>query len=399
MMSILLFTAPTGNVTATVTINGFGATFPAPFVSATAVAFGSAHSGYQINYQPVGSGAGITHLLNKDADFAASDAPLNDTQRLGAPNSLHIPETIGSVTLSYTIPNATKPSTYLPKGLNLTAAIIAEIYLGNITTWNDPAITGINPSWASVLPNHSITTVHRCDWSGTTFVWTSFLSMASPNSWGKNIGNGTTVNWSKGAHGSVCGFANSGVAAQIQTNSYFVGYVELYYAIANSLSYAQIRNPLGQFVEPTPASSQAAVSVGVGSLPRGDQSWFHVSLLNETATGAYPIVSLSYFLIYKEMNVITGETAQKANLVISYIWYHVHRNPGGQDLASALNYVPLPANVITIDENSLNLVTFGGAPVSHSLPSATPALPTALAIALLALFLGLEMVGLARRRP
>ena len=379
-----------------------GATFPQPFIQVTMSAFDGLHSGYQLTYGGGGSGKGQSDIENNLTQFGGSDAPLSDAARTAHPGILHIPETIGSVTLSYTVPNATTtgcPSPYskcLPKDLNLTASIIAEIYMGNITMWNDPAIKAINPAWTSFLPAHAITTVHRCDSSGTTFVFTNFLSLASPNNWQKNIGNGTSVNWgTNGTPAGVCGTGNAGVASQVVANPYYIGYVELNYAIANSLSFAKVNEALdGKFIEPSLTSTQVAVAAGAGSLPSGDKSWAHVSLLNESAAGAYPIASFSYFLIHKDMTTSASSLAV-ANLAVSYIWYHVH---DGQALASGLYYVPLPASVITIDENTLNSITYNGGLVSHFLSSGTPALPNALSIALLSLLIAAEFVAVGRRK-
>jgi phosphate transport system substrate-binding protein len=400
-IAIMMLISPQQTL-ATISANASGATFPAPFITTTMSAFTGVNPGYQLNYISKGSGGGQTDLFNNATQFGASDAPLTDAQRLAHPGILHIPETIGSVTLSYTIQNATGPagcpspySRCLPKGLHLSAGIIAEIYLGNITYWDDAAIKAINPSWSAFLPHNPITTVHRCDSSGTTFVFTSFLDMASPT-FRKGLGNGTSVNWgSYGTPTGVCGSGNAGVAAQVLANPNYIGYVELNYALGNSLSYASVNEASdGAFVAPSLASTQAAVTAGAGSLPTASQSWAHVSLLNESATGAYPIASFSYFLVRQEMSTTSGSMAQ-ASLVASYLWYHIH---DGQALATGLYYVALPPNVVTIDENAISSLTYSGAAVSHFISSGTPAISGTLPIALLALLSGSVYVATTRRK-
>lgn len=403
LIAIALLLSSTQQTLGAISATASGATFPAPYITVTMNSFDSLYTGYQLNYLGGGSGKGQGDLFNNVTQFSATDAPLSDAQRSAHPGILHVPETIGSVTLSYTVSNASTsgcPSPYskcLPKGLNLTATVIAEIYMGNITMWNDARIAAINPAWSAFLPAQPITTVHRCDSSGTTFVFTNFLALASPKNWQKNMGNDTTVSW--GSHGTpagVCGSGNAGVAAQVLANPYYIGYVELNYAIANGMSYAKVNEALdGKFIEPTLASTQAAVAAGAGSLPTGTQSWAHVSLLNESAPDAYPIASFTYFIVRQEMNTTSSSLAQ-ANLVASYLWYHVH---DGQSLASGLYYVPLPANVVTIDENTINLLKYNGATVSHFITTnTTPALSGTITIALLGLMLSTIAVTTIRRK-
>ncbi len=370
---------------ATLQANADGATFPAPLITTVIGHFNTTYSGYNINYQPTGSGQGITDFTSKSVDFAASDAPLNPAQisALPAP-ALHIPETIGSVTLSYNLPG-------IDTGMNLTGPVVAAIFNGTITYWDDAKIKNLqtNTTLIGALPHQPITTVHRSDGSGTTFVFTSWLCLESSD-WAKNVGNGTLVTWPNG----ISGKGNSGVAAQVAANHYYIGYVELNYALVNHFTFADIRNPMGQYIAPSLASTQLAVNAASGTLPTGDQSWYNVRMLNENANGAYPIASFTYFLSYKELNIIPGMTAALANLVVSYLWYHVHT---GQSYASALGYVQLPASVVTIDENSINEITYNGSPVSHTITS-LPTLPGALPISILALALGVESIVIARRR-
>ncbi len=333
----------------TTILNGAGATFPYPFLSAVSVNYSRSNPSVQVNYQSIGSGGGVKALIAKTVDFAASDAPLTDNQRTNATNSLHIPETIGSVVFAYNIPKPTSGT--LPKGLNLTGPIIAGIFLGSITNWSNMTIQNINPGFQ--LPNQLISVVHRSDGSGTTFVWTSYLSLVSPV-WSQNIGAGTAVAWPVGL-GSA---GNEGVAGVIRGTSYYAGYVELAYALQNKMSYAFIQNPAGTYIEPSLASTQAALNT-IASLPAGDQSWKSVTLLNSSDPAAYPIASFTYLLVYKELNVVPSMTQTKAKALVDFLWFVVH-NPGGQALGPALGYVPLPDSVTTIDETTIKSITFNG---------------------------------------
>ena len=349
LVSVFAYIALQKPVAASVTLNGSGATFPAPFINATIAAYASVKSNVHINYQGVGSGAGINALTAKTVDFAASDAPLSDSQRTAAPNTLHIPETIGAVTLAYNLPG-------ISSGLQLTGDVIANIYLGAITKWNDPAITALNPSMN--LPSNAIAVVHRSDSSGTTNVFTHYLSNES-STWSSGVGSGTSVQWPLGTGAS----GNANVAATISSTQYGFGYVELAYAMTNHMTVASVKNPSGNFIAPSLTTTTTAVQAGATGLPSGDQSWKNVSLLNTADPQAYPIVSFTYFLEYKELNVIPGMTQDKATAIVQYMWYVVHT---GQQQGPNLGYATLPANVVTIDENSLKSITYNGQTLSVS---------------------------------
>jgi phosphate ABC transporter phosphate-binding protein len=328
----------------TVTINGAGATFPQPFLNATIQAFHTTKPNININYQGGGSGAGINALTQKTVDFAATDAPLSDSQRTAAPNILHIPETIGAVTLAYNLPGVIGT-------LQLNGEIVAKIFLGTITRWNDPSIAAMNPTLS--LPDEAITTVHRSESSGTTNVLTKYLSLVS-EPWKDQIGSGTSVEWP----GGIGAQGNSAVAATVSQTSYAVGYVELAYALQNNMSVVSIQNAAGNFIAPTLASTTtAAQSSASQGLPSGDQSWTGVSLLNSAEPQAYPIVSFTYLIEYKELNGIPGMTLEKATAIVQYMWYVVH---GGQQLASDLHYATLPSNVVQINEATIQSITFNG---------------------------------------
>jgi phosphate transport system substrate-binding protein len=315
-----------------VAVNGAGATFPQPFLNATIHAYSAIKPNIQINYQGVGSGSGINSLTQKTVDFAASDAPLSSSQTAQLSNpAVHIPETIGAVIISY----------------------IAQIYLGSITNWNTPAIATLNPG--TTLPDHVISVVHRSDSSGTTNVFTKYLALESVT-WNTQIGSGTSVQWP--GNNAIGASGNSNVASTITQTPYALGYVELSYALENSMSVASIKNPSGNFIAPTLTSTTTAVQSGASQgLPTGDQSWTSVSLLKTADPQAYPIVSFTYLLEYKELNVIPNMTLEKATAIVQYMWYVVH---DGQQLSSNLQYATLPANVVTINEATIRSITYNG---------------------------------------
>jgi phosphate ABC transporter phosphate-binding protein len=335
-----------------ITLTGAGATFPQPFLNATTANYASQKPNVKISYNGVGSGAGINSLTAKTVDFAASDAPLSSSQRSAAPNVLHIPETIGAVTIAYNLPG-------ISSGLHLSGQVIANIFLGTITKWNDPAITALNPT--STLPDHTITAVHRSDSSGTTNVFTHYLANVS-STWNTQVGPGTSVQWP--GTNAIGASGNSNVALTVNQTKYAISYVELAYALQNGMSVASVQNSAGNFVAPSLASTNVAVTSGASQgLPSGDQSWTSVSLLNTADQQAYPIVSFTYLLEYKELNVIPGMTQEKATAIVQYIWYVIH---DGQQLAPALEYAQLPSNVVKIDETTIRSITYNGQQLSVS---------------------------------
>jgi phosphate transport system substrate-binding protein len=328
------------------TLNGAGATFPQPFLNATITTYTTqVRTNVQINYQAVGSGSGISSFTSKTVDFGCTDAALSASQRAAAPNAVHLPETIGAITITYNLPGVST-------GLRLTGTSIANIYLGTITNWNDPAITsqniGVN------LPNHAIVLVRRSDSSGTTNWFTKYLSAVS-SIWNSQVGSGTTVQWpgvTIGASG------NSNVAATVNQTQYAIGYVELAYVLQNGMPAAAVQNSAGNFISPSLASTTAAAqSIPTSGLPAGNGDWAGVNLLNTQGIQAYPIVTPTYMLVYQELNVIQGMTLDKAKQIVDYIWYVVH---DGQQLAANLQYAALPANLVQINEATLRSITFNG---------------------------------------
>jgi phosphate transport system substrate-binding protein len=283
-------------------------------------------------------------MQQKTVDFGASDAPLSTTEMNNIPNSLHIPETIGAVTVAYNLPGITT-------GLHLTGQVIADIYQGTITMWNDPAIQNLNPT--ITLPAKTIVVVHRSDSSGTSFVFTGYLT-ASSSAWSTAVGQGKAVAWPTGLGAS----GNAGVAGTVEGTAYTIGYVELAYSIANTMKVAAVQNPTGNWIMPTLASTTAAAqAVASAGLPSGGASWTSVNILNAPASNAYPIVSFSYIIVYKELNVIPGITQSDATALVQFLWYIVHN---GQNHAPALSYASLPSNVVQIDETTIQSITFNG---------------------------------------
>jgi phosphate transport system substrate-binding protein len=335
------------NPTEQVSLSGSGATFPVPLLDAMITKYESdVKSNVQINYEGIGSGGGIANLQKKTGDFAGSDAPMSAAERDLAPNSVHIPETIGAVTVAYNVPDVST-------GLHLTGQVIADIFQGKITKWNDAAIQDLNPDMT--LPDHDIVVAHRSDGSGTTFIFTGYLSAVSTD-WAQTagLGQGKSVEWPVGLGGN----GNAGVAGIIQGQEYTIGYVELAYALENNMAVAAIQNPAGNFVSPSLESTTEAVSSKAQQgLPAGDESWSSVDVLNAPGEQAYPIVSFTYLLVYKELKDIPGMTQTKATALVQFLWWVVH---DGQQLGPDLEYAMLPSNVVGIDETTIQSITFNG---------------------------------------
>ena len=347
-----LHPAPTGPPAET--LNGAGATFPFPFLSAVATNYSRIHPNIQVNYQAIGSGKGKAALKATTVDFAASDAPLSATETAGLPAAaLTIPETIGAVVVAYDVLEK-DGVTVLPTGLKLDSTTIANVFLGNIVNWNDSAIRNLNPALASVLPNHAIRTVHRSDGSGTTFVFTGYLSSAPNNIW--TPGQAQSIQWpiGDGAYG------NQGVAGFIIGTPYTFGYVELAYALTNPMQYSYVQNAdLSNYVKPSLTNVTYAVqnATSAVTLPQGNQSWASVNLLNAHGTNSYPIVSFSYLMVYRELSIVPGMTLDKAKALVDFLWFVVH---SGQAQARPLAYVLLPSGVVKIDEATIESITYNG---------------------------------------
>jgi len=333
----------------TIELTGDGSSLVYPLLSQWTSNYHGLHSNIQVNYQSVGSGAGVTDFTNKVVDFAGTEAaPVPSS----LPNTtLTIPETIGAVTLAYNIPG-------VPTGLNLNENLTAEIFNGAITYWDNASITGINNRLS--LPHNLITTVHRSDSSGTTFIFEGYLLKSSfwpfaPQS----------KSWPSGARGaSLAGAQNNGVATDVLTTPNSIGYVEVAYALQNNMNVAYVQNQArSSYIKPTLANITAAVSrADVSSLPTGLQDWSAVSLILQPGANSYPIVSFTYIIVYQQLNVRPLMTLDKAKALVDFIWYMVHE---GQSAGVSLNYATLPGSIVTIDETSIKSITYNG----QSLPT------------------------------
>jgi phosphate ABC transporter phosphate-binding protein/phosphate ABC transporter permease protein PstC len=341
---------PFGNSVAEqqIELNGAGATFPFPLIDAWRVEYQKIKPEVNINYQSIGSGGGVKQFTEKIVDFGATDAPLTFSEMEKAREAVHIPETIGSIIVSYNIPEVPD------KGLKLTGPILAGIYLGEITKWNDPQIKNLNPDL--FLPAQNIIVAHRSDGSGTTFVWTDYLSKVS-NEWKAQVGKGKSVQWPTGIGAP----GNEGVASTVKSTPYAIGYVELSYALATKMTYAYLENQEGNFIEPSIDSVRAAVASSAKLLPRGDESWEQVSTTDAPGKDSYPISSFSYLLLNKELSTNPRiDSLDKAQALVDFVYWVI---TDGQQFADDLGYVALPDDVVILNQDTLSSLTYKGQPV------------------------------------
>jgi len=326
-------------------INGAGATFPFPLIDLWRVEYNNDFDNVNLNYQSIGSGGGIKQHIEKTVNFAASDAPLTVKERGLAPGTIHIPETVGGVTVAYNIPEIPK------SGLKLTGKLVSGIFMGTITKWNDPLIKEINPGLS--LPNQDIVVAHRSDGSGTTFVFTDYLTTVDPDGWGKTVGKGKSVPWPTG----LAAAGNEGVAGIIRSTTYSVGYVELAYAFQTGMTFAHVQNgDKNKFVEPTIKSITAATAGLATKLPAGDADWSTVSAVNAPGSDSYPISSFSYLLVYKDLKE-TSKNKEEAKAMLHMIYWML---TDGQTFAPTLLYSPLPDNVVELSKKGLSQITYDG---------------------------------------
>jgi phosphate transport system substrate-binding protein len=305
------------------TLNGAGATFPYPIYSKWFSEYHKLHSDVQINYQSIGSGGGIRQVTEGTVDFGASDMPMTDDQLKEAEAKLHtkvlnIPTVLGAVVPIYNIQGVSAE-------LKFTPDVLAGIYLGHITNWNDKAIAAANPGVN--FPSQDIVVVHRSDGSGTTFIWTDYLSKVSPD-WKSQVGSGTSVKWPKGMGGK----GNEGVAGSVRLLPGSIGYVELIYAVQNKIPYGSVRNSSGAFLK----ASLDGVTAAAASAPKMPAD-FRVSITNAPGKDAYPISSFTWMLIPTQ-----SKDPAKGKILAGFLNWMV---TDGQGLTSALEYAPLPANV------------------------------------------------------
>ncbi len=319
----------------TLSINGAGATFPYPMYSKWFDEYHKEHSNLQINYQSIGSGGGIKQVTEGTVDFGASDGPMNDEQLKAYADKhgsgiLHFPTVLGAVVPTYNIPGVSAD-------LNFTPEALAGIYLGKITKWNDPAITGANKGVK--LPAEDIVVVHRADGSGTTYCWTDYLSKISEE-WKTKVGKGTSVNWPVGLGGK----GNEGVTGTVKNTPSSIGYVELIYAESNKIPYGSVKNSAGVFVKATLAAVSAAAAGAAKDMPDD----FRVSITNAPGKTAYPISTFTWLLIPEKFS-----DAAKRDAIKGFIKWAL--GPG-QSYTDALSYAKLPKEVVAKELKALNKV-------------------------------------------
>jgi len=301
------------------TLNGAGATFPYPMYSKWFSEYHKAHPDIQFNYQSIGSGGGIRQVLAQTVDFGASDGPMTDEQLSQAKTKiLHIPTVLGAVVPAYNVPGVTGELKFTPEAL-------AGIFLGKITSWNDPAIAKANPGVN--LPNQTIIVIHRSDGSGTTYIFTDYLSKVS-SEWQNGPGKGTSVKWPVGLGGK----GNEGVAGMIRQMQGGIGYIELIYAVQNKITYGSVKNAAGSFVKATLESVTAAAASAKNMPPD-----FRVSITNAPGKDAYPISSFTWLLIPEK-----SKEASKGKILADFLTWMVD---DGQKMTSELAYAPLPESV------------------------------------------------------
>jgi phosphate transport system substrate-binding protein len=302
------------------TLNGAGATFPYPMYSKWFSEYNKLHSDVQINYQSIGSGGGIRQVLNGTVDFGASDGPMSDEQLAQAKTKiLHIPTVLGAVVPAYNVPGISGEIKFTPEAL-------AGIFLGKVQKWNDAAITQANPGIN--FPDKPIIVIYRSDGSGTTFIFTDYLSKISKD-WSNTVGKGTSVKWQIGMGGK----GNEGVAGQIRQLQGSIGYVELVYAVENKITYGSIKNAAGNFVK----ASLDAVTEAAASSPKMPAD-FRVSITNAPGKTAYPISSFTWLLI-----PVQAKDPKKGKIIADFLDWMVS---DGQKMTSQLSYAPLPQNVV-----------------------------------------------------
>ena len=318
-------------------VTGAGSTFDNPLFAKMFENYVNAKCGAQVNYQSVGSGAGITQLLQQTVDFGATDSPLTDDQLASSTHGsiIHIPITIGAVAISYNLASV-PASTHL----NLTGAVVGDIYLGNVKFWDDPEIASLNSG--TTLPHQAITVVHRSDGSGTTSILTHYLSAVNAT-WKSQVGAGTTVNWPVGVGAK----GNAAVAAAVKQTAGAIGYNELAYVLTNSIQYAQVANATGAYVLPSLDSAKAAADAYTASLP-ADLRFF---IVNAPGAASYPISGFSWVIVYQHQT-----DADKGQAVANLLWWMTH---DGQQYSSSLSYVPLGPSIVTKDEAQIKSLTCG----------------------------------------
>ena len=321
-----------------VNLQGAGASFPNPLYQKWISEYGKANPNVKIDYQSIGSGGGIKQIKEQTIDFGASDAPMKDDDLKSAPGEiLHVPTVLGAVVITYNLPGLTKP-------LRFSSETIADIFLGKIKKWNDPKIAADNPG--VTLPAADITVVHRSDSSGTSAVFTDYLSKVSPE-WKEKVGAGVSPSWPVGIGGK----GNEGVTGQVKNTPNTIGYVELAYAVQNNLPVAELKNSAGNFIKPSIESVVAAAAGAIATTPDD----LRVSITNPAGADAYPIASYTYLLVYKDQ-----KDATKGKALVDYLWWAIH---DGEGYAKDLQYAPLPPEIVKRAEGKVSSITADNKPL------------------------------------
>ena len=317
ILAIMLVMGVSVIASAQMMINGAGATFPYPIYSKWFDEYAKVDPSVRFNYQSIGSGGGQKQILAQTVDFGASDGPMSNDNLAKAPGKLlHIPTVAGADAVAYNLPG--NPA------LKVDADVIAGIFLGHIKKWNDPKIGALNPE--VTLPDQEIVVVHRSDGSGTTYIWTDYLSKISPE-WKTKVGANTSVNWPTGIGGK----GNEGVAGQIKQTPGALGYVELIYAVQNKMAYAEVKNAAGNFVKPSLESITAALATA--DIPDD----FRFSMTNAPGKDAYPIAGATWLLVYQQQKDVT-----KGKKLVEFLKWSL---TDGEKMAKDLQYAPLPESV------------------------------------------------------
>jgi phosphate transport system substrate-binding protein len=312
-------------------INGAGATFPYPIYSKWFSEYNKLHPNVEINYQSIGSGGGIRQLTNQTVFFGATDGPMSAEQQQAAPGHiLHFPAVLGGVVPIYNIPG-------VDTELKFTGNVLADIFLGKITKWNEAAITALNPGVK--LPGTDIVVCHRSDGSGTTYIWVDYLSKVSPE-WKKRVGIATSVNWPVGVGGK----GNEGVAGLVKQSPGAIGYVELIYAIQNKIDFGSVQNMAGEFVRSSLESVTAAAAAAANAMPKD----FRVSITNAPGKGVYPVSSFTWLLLYENPKDKT-----RGRTMVDFMKWALG---DGQKYCAELGYAPIPASVIALELEALKKI-------------------------------------------
>lgn len=343
-------------VTTKGTLLGEGSTLVAPLMEQWAATY---WGGGVLTYDSVGSSSGIASITNHISDFGASDAPLTASQRSAAPGLLTVPESAGGVVPIYNL--AGVPT------LNFNGSVLADIFDGNITNWNNTPLQALNPH--VVLPSATIDPIYRTGGSGTTFIFTSFLTVENKY-WAKTYGKG--LNWPTNITVGSGASGNGGEATEVATTSDSIGYVDLNYAITagSGVGIGSVQNPSGKFIHATVKNTETALVDSNVTLPAPTASWYNVSLLNAPGPADYPITSFTYVLVYQNLSVYTGTsnayTMTKAENLVDFLTWMV---TVGQNYSALLSYVPLPAFVTNADLTAIAMVNFGGSTIPVCVPS------------------------------